>query len=637
MASSAPPSPALVAPAAHDNHRALGVLTLTALGVVYGDIGTSPLYALRECFNVRHGISLEPANVLGVLSLLVWSLVLIVTVKYVLFVMRADNDGEGGVLALMALAQRHKGHYQGLGILGLLGLIAAALLYGDGILTPAVSVLSAVEGLHVAIPGVQPYVVGLTVAILSGVFWVQHRGTGRIGSVFGPVMLVWFLTIAALGIDSIAQTPSVLGAMNPLHGILFLVHHSGIGFVALSAVFLALTGAEALYADLGHFGRAPIRAGWFAIVLPALLCQYFGQGALLLRDPQSVSNPFYHLAPGWALYPLVALATAATIIASQAMLSGVFSLTLQGVQLGYFPPVEIRHTSEEQSGQIYVPFLNWSMAVGTILLVLGFRTSSNLASAYGIAVAGTMVITTLLMYAVARDVWRWPAVATAAVVSGFAIVDLTFLGSNLAKVEHGGWVPIAIGCLLFTFMTTWHRGRIIVVRHIDAQFPRLTDFLTQVLDSGPTRVPGWAVYMTTRSKVTPPALIQNVRHNRVLHQHVLIVTIRTENVPHIPCEQQIQVKVLEHSIRQIFVRYGFMDRPDVPRAIRDCSTHGLRVPLNDTTFFLSRLTFIATPKPGMALWREHLFVFLARNSQRSSSYFQIPPDKAIEIGLAIEI
>lgn len=636
MAVSAPTSPALAAPVPHE-HGALGALTLAALGVVYGDIGTSPLYALRECFNARHGVSLEAGNVLGVLSLLVWSLILVVTLKYVLFVMRADNEGEGGVLALLALAQRHRGRYQRLGVLSLLGLIAAALLYGDGILTPAVSVLSAAEGLHVAIPGVQPYVVGLTVAILAGVFLIQHRGTGRIGSVFGPVMLGWFVTIAALGIHSIAQTPAVLNAMNPLHGIQFLLHHSGVGFVVLSAVFLALTGAEALYADLGHFGRAPIQTGWLTIVLPALLCQYLGQGALLLRNPESVTNPFYHLAPSWALYPLVALATTATIIASQAMLSGVFSLTLQGVQLGYFPPVDIRHTSEEQSGQIYVPLLNWSMAVGTILLVVGFGTSSNLASAYGIAVAGTMVITTLLMYPVVRDVWRWPAGAALAVLSGFCIIDFAFLGSNLAKVQHGGWVPIAVGCVLFTFMTTWHRGRAIVIRHIDAQFPTLAEFLGHILGSGLTRVPGWAVYMTTRSKVTPPALLQNVRHNRVLHQHVLIVTVRTENVPHIPCEQQIQVKPLEHSVHQIFVRYGFMDRPDVPRAIRDCSTQGLLVPLTDATFFLSRLTFIATPKPGMALWREHLFVFLARNSQRSSSYFQIPPDKAIEIGLVIEI
>jgi KUP system potassium uptake protein len=614
-------------------------LALAALGIVYGDIGTSPLYALRECFHPDRGVSLNEANVLGVLSLIVWALLLVVTVKYIVFVLRADNEGEGGILALMALAQRHGGPHGSVmwGPVTLLGLIAASLLYGDGVITPAISVLSAVEGLEIGLPALQPYVVPITVGIMAGLFVIQHRGTARIAVIFGPIMLLWFVTLAVLGLFSIVGTPDVLQAVNPLYAASFLAHHAGQGFIVLSGVFLVLTGAEALYADMGHFGRAPIRVGWFAVVLPALLLQYFGQGALLLRDAGAVVNPFYHLAPAATLYPLVVLATAATIIASQAMLTGVFSLTLQAVQLGYFPHVDIRHTSEALSGQIYIPAMNWALAIATIGVVIGFRSSSGLASAYGIAVSGTMLITTLLMYRVARSVWGWHQTAALAAVAAFTVLDAVFVASNVAKIQHGGWFPIVLGICLLIFMTTWHRGREIVGQHIDAQFPPFQQFIEQAIVSCPVRVPGWAVFMTARLDVIPPAFLQNVKHNKALHEHLVFLTVVTERVPHVPCEKQIDVRPIKESVYRMFLRYGFMDRPDVPRALKECSAQGLQLPWDEITYFLSRLTFIATPKPGMALWREHLFVFLARNSQRSSSYFQIKPERAIEIGLVIEI
>jgi KUP system potassium uptake protein len=614
-------------------------LALAALGIVYGDIGTSPLYALRECFNPDRGVPVNDGNVLGILSLIVWALFLVVTVKYIVFVLRADNEGEGGILALMALAQRHGGPAGSVvwGPVTLLGLIAASLLYGDGVITPAISVLSAVEGGEIGLPTLRPYVVPITVGILAGLFWIQKRGTGRIGGIFGPIMLLWFLTLAILGLFSIIQTPGVLRAVNPLYTISFLTHHMSQGFIVLSGVFLVLTGAEALYADMGHFGPKPIRIGWFAMVLPALLLQYFGQGALLLRDPSAIVNPFYHMAPAAGLYPLVALATAATIIASQAMLTGAFSLTLQAVQLGYFPHVEIRHTSEAVSGQIYIPAVNWALALATIGVVLGFGSSSRLASAYGIAVSGTMLITTLLMYRVVHSVWGWHPTAAMAWVAAFTLLDAVFFASNAAKIQHGGWFTILLGICLLTFMTTWHRGRELVGQHIDAQFPPFEPFIEQAIASCPSRAPGWAVFMTARLDVIPPAFLQNVKHNKVLHEHLLFLTVVTEGVPHVPCEKQLDVKPIKDSIYRMFIRYGFMDRPDVPKALQECSTQRLHLPVDQITYFLSRLTFLATPKPGMALWREHLFVFLARNSQRSSSYFQIQPERAIEIGLVIEI
>jgi KUP system potassium uptake protein len=613
-------------------------LLIGALGVVYGDIGTSPLYALRECFHDTHGLTVTPDNVLGILSLIVWSLVVVVTVKYLLFVLRADNDGEGGVLALMALTQRsHAGHpSRGLGLLVVLGLVGVAFLYSDGMITPAISVLSAVEGLSIATDLFDPYIRPITVVILTLLFLVQRRGSGSIGSVFGPVMLLWFVAIGLLGLISLWRTPEVLQAVNPVHGVAFLAHHAELGFIVLGSVFLVLTGAEALYADMGHFGRWPIQFSWLSVALPALLLQYFGQAALLLREPAALTNPFYHLAPGWLLYPLIGLATMATVIASQAMLSGAFSISLQAVQLGYLPPVRITHTSAAQRGQTYVGVLNWIMCAGTIALVLSFGSSSNLAAAYGLAVSASMVITTLLMYHVVRRVWKWSAVPSAMVIGGFLLLDLVFLLANLRKLPHGGWVPVVLSLGVFTVMSTWARGRAIVAEHTRTQFPPLDRFLDEMAATIRCRVPGRAIFMTQYLDVTPPAFLQTIRHNRVLSEEVYFLTVVTEKVPFVTTTA-IEILPMEKDIVRIIARCGFMESPDIRRILRRCAAHGYEIPLHDTSFFLSRLGFLATPKPGMAIWRERMFVFLSRNTQRASSYFHIPAKQVVEIGLVLEI
>lgn len=615
-------------------------LALAALGVVYGDIGTSPLYAFRECFHPAMGLSATTSNVLGILSLIVWALLLVVTLKYLWIVMRADNDGEGGILALMALAQRHKPVPDTplpLSLLIVLGLLGAAFVYGDGIITPAISVLSAVEGLDVATPVFKPYLVLMTIAVLVGVFTVQGRGTGQIGQVFGPVMLLWFLTIGVLGLTNITQSPDILQAMSPLFGVQFLAAHPGQGFVVLGSVFLALTGAEALYADMGHFGKGPIRLGWYAIVLPSLLLQYFGQGALLMRQPSAIANPFYLLAPSWFLFPLVGLATAATVIASQAMLSGAFSLTQQAIHLGYLPRMIIRHTSPAQIGQIYVPIINWFLCAGAITLVLLFESSSNLAAAYGIAVSGTMVMTTVLTYVVARQCWGWSLAWAGLVCGTFLLIDLTFLSANILKVLQGGWLPLVVGVLLFTLMTTWNEGRALVSRYLWKPLPPLKQFLKEVLASHPVRVPGYAVFMSPSLDVTPPAFVQNFEHNKVLHEHVVFLTVKTERVPSVPRRHQMELERLEPDIYRLMLRHGFMQPPDIPASLAWCRGEGLVIPLEETTFFLSRINSLASPKPGMALWREHLFVFLARNSRLASSYFRIPSERVIEIGVVVDI
>ncbi|HJU05111.1 MAG TPA: potassium transporter Kup [Nitrospiraceae bacterium] len=620
-------------------HTRLSTLALAALGVVYGDIGTSPLYALRECFHPSHSLAVTDAHVLGVLSLIIWSLLLVVTVKYLVFVLRADNEGEGGILALMALSQRHKGHIPSrrLEVVVVLGLLGAALVYGDGIITPAISVLSAVEGLEMATPLFKPYLIVIAVVVLVVLFIFQGRGTGRIGRIFGPVILVWFVTLAVLGLVSIVQTPGVLLSGNPVFALSFLLKNPGQAFGVLGSVFLVLTGAEALYVDMGHFGKAPIRAGWFAVVLPALLLQYLGQGALLIRSPEAVANPFYLLAPDWLLYPLVGLATAATVIASQAMLSGAFSLTHQAIQLGYLPRMTITHTSAAQIGQIYVPFLNWAMLVGTISLVLFFQTSSNLAAAYGIAVSGTMVITSILTSVVSRRIWRWGWPATLAMSGTFLLVDVTFFSANALKIPQGGWLPLALGALFFLLMTTWHRGRALVNQHIRSITPPLVDFLGDAALHAKAKVPGYAVFMTHDPDTTPPALQQNVRHNQCLHEHVIFLTVMTQRVPYVPCDRQVNVIQLDAGVHRVIVQHGFLDMPDIPGILKECQKKDLTVPVPAVTFFLSRLIFLATPKPGMALWREKLFVFLARNSTRASSFFRIPSEQVIEIGLVVEI
>jgi KUP system potassium uptake protein len=614
-------------------------LAVAALGVVYGDIGTSPLYALRECFHESHGLAVTADNVLGILSLIVWSLVLVVTVKYLLFVMKADNDGEGGMLALMALSQRsHPVNLRkGLSVVSAIGLIGVAFLYSDGIITPAISVLSAVEGLTLATDFFDPYILPITVALVALLFAIQHRGSGKIGSIFGPIMLVWFATMGWLGLRSLIQTPGVLLAANPWHGIQFLLHHAGIGFLVLGSVFLVLTGAEALYADMGHFGRRPIQIGWFVVALPALLLQYFGQGALLMRNPAALANPFYHLAPDWMLYPLIALATLATVIASQAMLSGAFSLTLQAVQLGYLPPLRITHTSAQQHGQIYFGLLNWLMFIGTVGLILSFRSSSNLAAAYGIAVSGSMIITTLLMYRVAHTQWRWSPALAAMAVGVFLFIDLAFFLANAQKIPHGGWFPLLLGAAIFSVMSTWARGRAIVAEHLREQFPPLLQFVQEVLSTVQCRTAGRAVFLSQYPDVTPPALLQNVKHNKSLHEQVYLLTVRTEPMPFVPSNGPLEITTIQDNLFQVVARCGFMERPDIPRVLAQLATYGHVLPIQETTFFLSRITFLATPKPGMAIWREKLFVLLSRNTQRASSYFHLPAQQVVEIGLVLEI
>jgi len=621
-----------------DQKRSL--LALAALGIVYGDIGTSPLYALRECFSPAIGLTTTPPTIFGILSLLIWALLLVVTVKYLWVVMRADNQGEGGILALMALAHRDDGapsFPQRLSPLIILGLLGAAFVYGDGIITPAISVLSAVEGLNVATPLFNPYVVVIAVSILFGLFAVQSKGTGHIGQVFGPIMLLWFVCLAVLGVRSVIQSPRILESFSPLHGIRLLVEHPRQGFVVLGSVFLALTGAEALYADMGHFGRGPIRLSWYTIVLPSLLLQYLGQGALLLREPDAVANPFYLLAPSWLIYPLVGLATIATVIASQALLSGAFSLTQQAIHLGYLPRMGIQHTSAVHIGQIYVPVVNWSLFIGTISLVMLFGSSTNLAAAYGIAVSGTMVMTTLLLYVIARHAWHWPVLVAGTVTGTFLLIDLGFFSANVLKIWQGGWLPLVLGLALFTLMTTWSGGRALVTNYLHLTMPPLAQFLTDLLARHPVRVPGHAVFLTQSHEITPPAFLQNVRHNTVLHEIVVFLTIVTARVPLVPRAQQLDIGQFAPGIYRVTVRHGFMEMPEIPVMLLQCHEQGVPVNLQDATFFLSRINSLATPKPGMALWREHLFVFLSRNSRRTSSFLGIPSEQAVEIGVVVDI
>ena len=605
-------------------------LTLTAIGVVYGDIGTSPLYTIRECFFGEHGVQPTHDNVLGVLSLIIYSLVLVVSVKYIAIVMRADNEGEGGILALMALMPSQPTPI-------LLGLFGAALLYGDGMITPAISVLGAVEGLRVATPVFDHYIVPLSVAILVALFIVQKFGTHRVGGLFGPVMVLWFLTLCVLGIGWVVQMPSVLGAFDPRHAVMFFREHGFRGFTVLGAVFLAVTGAEALYADMGHFGRRPIRYAWFALVLPGLLLNYFGQGALLLHEPDAAHQPFFLLAPGWALYPLVALATAAAIIASQALITGAFSLTRQAIQLGYAPRLDVEHTSPQEVGQIYVPQINFALAVGTIFIVIGFGSSSALAAAYGLAVTMTMVITAILLHVVATERWKWPLQVATAVVAVFLLIDLAFFGANLLKVTHGGWLPLAIGTLIFTLMTTWKTGRKIIAARLSAKAFPLEQFIAQIRAKPPIRVPGTAVFMTAHPHGTPPALVHNLHYNKILHQQVIILSVSTSQTPFIAPKDQLTVQELGEGVYHARIRYGFMQDPDVPRTLMQAREMGAALDPEDTTYFLGRETIIVTERPGMAMWREKLFVLMARNALRATAYFRLPMGRVVELGVQVEM
>ena len=615
--------------------RYLAALSLAALGVVFGDIGTSPLYAVRECLHGPHAVPPTPENVLGVLSLVLWSLVIVISVKYLGYVLRADNRGEGGILALMALASRSTRSGVRHWIVITLGLFGAALLYGDGMITPAISVLSAVEGLEVAAPWLHPYVVPGTIAILAGIFMIQSHGTTRIGTLFGPVTLLWFLALAALGIAQIAESPEVLLAANPAYAVRFLANGGSAAFLVLGAVFLVVTGGEALYADMGHFSARPIRLTWFAVVLPALLLNYFGQGALLLREPEAATNPFYRMVPEWALYPMIALATAATIIASQALITGVYSLTRQGLMLGYWPRVRIEHTSAREIGQIYVPGVNWILMLATIGLVLGFGSSSRLAAAYGIAVTMTMVITTLLAYVVARRLWNWSVPAALGVTLLFLVPDVAFLSANIIKIHDGGWFPLVVGIVIFTLMTTWKAGRELVARRFREDLVPIADFF-ELLRVGPaTRVPGTAVYMTSNSEGTPPALQSNFLHNRAVHQHVILLTVVNEEVARVPEEERLVIEPLETGFQRVVAHYGFMEHPDIPALLEKRGVP--HYVAEHTTFFLGRETVIATKRPGMALWREKLFIYMSRNAQPATAFFRIPADRIVEIGSPVEI
>jgi KUP system potassium uptake protein len=630
---------------AHPTHDAssihgqqLAVLTLGALGVVYGDIGTSPLYAVRECFHGAHGIAPTRDNVLGVLSLIFYSLTFIISIKYLIFVMRADNKGEGGILALMALVQQQPAaKRRSRAALIALGLFGAALLYGDGIITPAISVLGAVEGIAVATNVFEPVVVPTTIAILLGLFLIQRHGTHRVGVMFGPVMVVWFVTIAAMGAYWIAQDTHVLAALNPVYAFRFLIDTGWHGFIVLGSVFLVVTGGEALYADMGHFGRQPIRIAWFGLVLPALFINYLGQGALLLDHPDAAESPFYLMAPSWGLYPLVILATAAAVIASQALISGAFSLTRQAIQLGYSPRLDIEHTSATTEGQIYIPQVNTALMLSTIGLVLGFRNSSALAAAYGIAVTLTMVITTMLAYLVARDSWGVSRAVAGSLAAFFMVIDLAFLGSNLTKIAYGGWFPLIVGALIYLVLSTWKDGRALLASRINERIYPFDRFMQDITLQPPVRVPGTAVFMTSLGQGTPLTLLHNLDHNQVLHERVILLTVVTSDAPYVKPEERMQLEPLPHGFYRMTLRYGFAEQPDIPEALREAATRGFQFKMNRTTFFLGIETLLATERRGMALWRERLFVFTARNAVRATSFFRIPPERVVEIGIQVEL
>ena len=623
-----------------EGQRRLAGLSLAALGIVYGDIGTSPLYAFRQALAAAGPAtgSLSDA-VLGILSLIFWSLIVVVSLKYLTLVMRADNNGEGGILALLALLNPWRGGESGgKATLIALGIFGAALLYGDGMITPAISVLSAVEGLETTARGIAPYVIPITVAILALLFSLQSRGTARVGALFGPVTLVWFLVIGFLGLMQIVRYPEVLQAIDPLYAIRFCASAGGVAVIVLGAVFLAVTGGEALYADMGHFGRAPIRLAWFACAFPCLVLNYFGQGALVLAEPARAVHPFYHMAPDWARYPLIALATAATVIASQAVISGAFSLTRQAVQLGQCPRLKIVQTSADETGQVYVPAVNVALALAAIGLVLGFRTSGNLAAAYGIAVSTTMVITTALTFYVMRKRWKWSLWLAAPIAGTLLAVDLFFLGANSFKIAEGGWFPILMGALVFVTMATWARGRKLLMAQLVQDKRSLEDLLAEIGRDGPVRVPGTAVFLSATAPQIPPILLHHIAHNQVLHERVLLLTVITEEVPRVGAHDRLTVESFDQGFHRIYVHYGFMQTPNVPVALRLAEELGMTVDLEHTTYYLGRESIIPSDEvPGMSLWREKMFAFLSRNAMGATTFYKLPPDRVVELGIQVQI
>ncbi|MBL8428685.1 MAG: potassium transporter Kup [Dechloromonas sp.] len=617
------------------NKQALPAITVAAIGVVFGDIGTSPLYALKEIFNGHHPIPVTPESILGILSLIFWAIVVLVTLKYVLIIMRADNRGEGGSLALLALVTEKARNPRLSWIVTLLGIFAAALFYGDSMITPAISVLSAVEGLEIITPDLKPYVIPITLGILTGLFAIQKHGTGAMGKLFGPVMVAWFSVLGVLGILQIAHNPAVLLALNPLFAIFFIAEHPGLAFLALGSVVLAVTGGEALYTDMGHFGRFPIRLAWFGFVMPALVLNYFGQGALLLVEPGAIASPFFHLAPDWALIPMVGLATAATVIASQAVISGAFSVARQSIQMGLLPRMQIIHTSGMEEGQIYVPFTNWSLYLAVVALVVGFQNSSNLAAAYGIAVTGTMLIDTILVAFVMALLWKWNKFLVALVAGSLLVVDIAFFAANAIKIPQGGWFPLVIGLVSFTVLTTWRRGRSMVSEEMAKHSIPMDDFIESI--DGVHRVYGTAIFMTSAKDGVPPALLHNLKHNQVLHERVVLVTVQTMPTPHVNDLDRIYLHDMKKGFKRLIIRYGFMESPDVPGALEQCQRFGESFDMMETTFYLSRETIVPSMSRGMLPIRARLFAIMSKNATSASDFFHIPTNRVVELGTQLVI
>lgn len=621
----------------HSAARPIGML-VAAVGVVYGDIGTSPLYTLKEVFSGGYGVPISHDGVLGILSLIFWSLIWVVSIKYMLFVLRADNQGEGGIMALTALATRATASMPRLrALMVVCGLAGAALFYGDSMITPAVSVLSAIEGMELAFDGLEHWVMPMALVVLVALFLIQKHGTQRIGKLFGPVMVAWFLVLGLLGAYGVYQHPEVLKAFNPAWAVRFFIVHPGMGVAILGAVVLALTGAEALYADMGHFGRKPIARAWFILVLPALVLNYFGQGGLLLENPEAARNPFFLLAPSWALVPLVGLSTLATVIASQAVISGAFSLTQQAIQLGYIPRMHIQHTSSSEQGQIYIGAVNWALMVGVVLLVIGFESSGALASAYGVAVTGTMLMTTILVSAVMLLLWKWPPVLAVPVLLGCLLVDGLFFAANVPKIIEGGAFPVLAGAVLFILMTTWKRGKQLLVERIDEGALPLPIFIGSISVQPPHRVQGTAVFLTARSDAVPHALLHNLLHNQVLHEQVVLLTVLNEDMPRVPQARRFEVQRYGEGFFRVILHYGFMDEPDVPGALALCDVADLDFSPMRTTYFLSRETVIASKLVGMARWREQLFAFMLKNANGNLRFFKLPVNRVIELGTQVEM
>ena len=613
-------------------------ISIAATGVVFGDIGTSPLYTMREAFSPRYGLMPTPETVMGVLSLIFWALMIVVTAKYVMFMMRADNRGEGGILALLALVLRgtKRGSKKRFFLI-VLGLFGTSMFFGDGMITPAISVVSAVEGLGVAAPALQPFVIPLTIVVVILLFLFQQKGTASVGALFGPITVIWFGVLGVLGAASIAKYPDIFIALSPHYAVKFFIDNQFAAFLAMGAVVLAITGTEGVYTDMGHFGKKPIRVAWGVWVLPALLLNYFGQGALILHDPNALVHPFYHLAPEWALYPLIGLATVATVIASQAVISGTYSLTRQAIQLGYCPRMDIFHTSESEIGQIYMPWINWTLLVAVIILVIGFGSSTNLAGAYGVAVTGMMAIDTVLAYFVATTLWGWSKWIAVPLAGVFLCIDISFFSANTVKLFHGGWFPIAVAGILFTLFTTWYRGRQLLMRQLAPGAIGIEPFVQSITQHPPTRVPGTAVFLTTATEGVPHALLHNLNHNKVLHERIVLLTVTTEEVPRVPDEERVEVTPLSGEFFRVVVKYGFKDEPDIPAALELAKARGLEFKMMETSFFLSRQTLVPKLGKDMALWREKIFALMSRNSSSATSFFNIPANRVVELGTRVEL